>query len=96
MREFSREDFQKVVGPSPHYAGIPEVLRLAECLGIAFPTDLCILAMEVEDPYAVREGLSPSVENAVPVLLGGGRLKKMGGASSVQAPPVLSSRAPTF
>jgi hypothetical protein len=30
--------------------GIPEVLRLAECLGIAFPRELCILAMEVEDP----------------------------------------------
>ena len=58
-----------MVGPSPHYAGIPEVLRLAECLGIAFPRELCILAMEVEDPYAVREGLSPSVERALPRFL---------------------------
>jgi len=68
--EFSREHFQKVAGPSPHYAGIPEVLRLAECLGIAFPTELCILAMEVEDPYHIREGLSASVERALPLFVG--------------------------
>ena len=63
--EFSREDFRRTIGPSPHYAGLPEVLRLAECLAIAVPTDLCVLAMEVEDPYYIREGLSLAVDKAL-------------------------------
>jgi len=64
--EFSREDFQATSGPSPHYTGLPELLRLAECLAIPVPTDLCVLAMEVEDPYRVREGLSLAVDQALP------------------------------
>ena len=64
--EFSHEDFHKTVGPSPHYAGLPEVLRLAECLAIPVPSDLSVLAMEVEDPYHIREGLSGPVHAALP------------------------------
>jgi hydrogenase maturation protease len=64
--EFSRGDFDTALGMSPHYAGIPEVLGLAECLGMPFPTELCILAMEVEDLYCLREGLSVSVDLALP------------------------------
>jgi hydrogenase maturation protease len=64
--EFSREDFHATSGPSPHYAGLPEVLRLAECLAIPVPTDLRVLAMEVEDPYCIREGLSLAVDKALP------------------------------
>ncbi|MFI5338227.1 MAG: hydrogenase maturation protease [Candidatus Methylomirabilales bacterium] len=65
MLEFSHEDFHRTIGPSPHYAGLPEVLRLAECLAIPVPTDLCVLAMEVEDLYRIREGLSPAVNRAL-------------------------------
>jgi len=66
LLEFSHEDFRRTIGPSPHYAGLPEVLRLAECLAIPVPTDLCVLAMEVEDPYHIREGLSLAVDQALP------------------------------
>jgi hydrogenase maturation protease len=64
--EFSHEDFHRTIGPSPHYAGLSEVLRLAVCLAIPVPTDLCVLAMEVEDPYHIREGLSVAVDQALP------------------------------
>jgi len=67
--EFSADDFQKIVAPSPHYAGIPELLQMAEQLGIAFPRTIRILAVEVADPYQVREGLSPSAERALPILV---------------------------
>lgn len=63
--EFSREDFRTTGGSSPHYTGLPEFLRLAECLAIPVPTELCVLAMEVEDPYRVREGLSLAVDQAL-------------------------------
>ncbi|HSB79196.1 MAG TPA: hydrogenase maturation protease [Candidatus Methylomirabilis sp.] len=63
--EFSQADFHGTIGPSPHYAGLPEVLRLADCLAIPVPADLCVLAMEVEDPYLIREGLSQPVDEAL-------------------------------
>jgi len=64
--EFSGEDFRAPTGSSSHYAGVPEVLRLAECLAMPVPTELRILAMEVEDPYQIREGLSVVVKRALP------------------------------
>ena len=64
--EFSADDFRRVVAPSPHYAGLPEVLELAARLGVEMPADLRILAMEVEDPFTVREGLTDAVERAMP------------------------------
>jgi hydrogenase maturation protease len=66
---FSQEDFRQVISPSPHYAGLPEVIQLAELLRLPFPDQLCILAMEVEDPLSVRQGLSPAVEGALPALV---------------------------
>jgi hydrogenase maturation protease len=66
MLEYSQKDFRTVIGPSPHYAGLPEVLRLAECLAIPVPTEICVLAMEAEDPYCIREGLSAAVDQALP------------------------------
>lgn len=75
--EFSRQDFQKAAAPSAHYVGLPEVLRLAEHLGLDFPQDLRILALEVENPCEFRRGLTtiahalPAyVEKARQVLLG--------------------------
>ena len=64
--EFSPDDFRKVIAPSPHYAGIPEVLSMAKHLNISIPQDLRILALEVENPYDFCQTLSPSVEQALP------------------------------
>lgn len=64
--EFLREDFDKVTGPSPHYAGLPEVLGLAKCLGEAFPEEIRVLAMEIESPYEFKETLSDVIEQAIP------------------------------
>lgn len=64
--EFAPDSFGRVVAPSPHYAGLPEVLYLAERLSLAFPREIRILAMEVEDPFTVREELTPTVHAALP------------------------------
>lgn len=60
---------RKVVAPSPHYAGLPEVITLAERLGVVFPSELRILAMEVANPYEVCERFSPEVESGLPELV---------------------------
>jgi len=67
--EFTADDFQKVVAPSPHYTGIPELLQMAERLEIPFPKTIHILAVEVADPYQLREGLSESATRALPALV---------------------------
>jgi hydrogenase maturation protease len=64
--EFSGEDFDNIVGPSPHYAGLPEVLELARRLNVEFPGEVRVLAVEIEPPMDFRETLSPRIEQALP------------------------------
>jgi len=64
--EFTKEDLTKIVAPSPHYAGLPEVLSTAGRHGIPLPPEIRILAIEVVNPFEVREGLSPEVKAALP------------------------------
>lgn len=64
--EFGPGDFRSVTAPSPHYAGLPEVISLAERLQVPFPEEIRILAMEIENSRQVREDLSPQVAAALP------------------------------
>ena len=64
--EFCREDFQKAAAPLALYVGLPEVLRQAENLGLEFPRELRILALEVENPFELHAGMSPSTRGALP------------------------------
>lgn len=66
IREFSRGDFDQVLGPSPHYAGLPEVLELAKRMKIDFPEDIRVLAIEIEPCLDFKEELSPVIEQALP------------------------------
>ena len=67
--ELSKEEFKSSVAIAPHYVSLPEAFQLAEELGITFPVTTHILAMEIRDPFELREGLSPAVENALPLFL---------------------------
>lgn len=67
--EFGPDDFRRVIAPSPHYAGLPEVIELAGRLGVEFPRELRILALEVEDPFTIREGFTPAVAAALPAFI---------------------------
>ena len=69
VHDFSPSDFRRVMAPSPHYAGLPEVLQLAERLEIPFPREIRVLALEVEDPYRITECLSPAVERSIPAFV---------------------------
>jgi hydrogenase maturation protease len=63
--EFSAADFRRVVAPSPHYAGLPEVLDLGERLGLALPEELRVLAIEVENPFEIRAGFTEATERGL-------------------------------
>jgi len=72
--ELSIDDFKCTVAIAPHFVSLPESIQLAEELGIPFPEEIRILAMEIEDPYELREGLSPSVEQALPAMISRARM----------------------
>jgi len=67
--ELDPQELAPVVAPSPHYAGLPEVIALAQRLELDFPQDLAIFAMEVQDPYTIGGGLTPAVQDALPELV---------------------------
>lgn len=51
---------------SPHYAGIPISIEIGKRLGFPLPEEIRILAMEVEDPYTLEEGLTETVSKSFP------------------------------
>jgi hydrogenase maturation protease len=59
----------RVVAPSLHHAGLPELAAVAERLGLRFPAETRVLAVEVVDPYTLGAGLSEPVADAVAELL---------------------------
>lgn len=68
--EFELEELKSpAIAPSPHYAGLPEVLALAHELRLDFPSKVKIYAVEVADPYTVEEGLTEPIAQALPKLI---------------------------
>ncbi len=67
--ELGPADLGPIAAPSPHYAGLPELLATAQQLQLNFPEEIKIFALEVEDPYTVGGGLSPSAEQVLEELI---------------------------
>lgn len=61
VSEIAPADLHAVEAPSPHFAGLPELLALAERLELPFPADVRILAIETADPYTLGAALTPAV-----------------------------------
>lgn len=58
----------RVTSPSPHFAGLPEMMATAEDLALDFPGEFRILAVEVADPHTIGGEMAPEVRDAVPML----------------------------
>ncbi len=58
----------RVVAPSTHQAGLPELAAVASSLGLAFPSSALVLAVEVADPYTLGAEVSGPVAAAIPEL----------------------------
>jgi hydrogenase maturation protease len=63
--EIDTATLRPIASPSPHYVGLPEMLALAEQLGLEFPKTIRVFAVEVADPYTIGGAMSPEVERAV-------------------------------
>jgi hydrogenase maturation protease len=68
VREIDPASLARIESPSPHFAGFPEMLDLAERLGLHFPHRLRILAVEVLDPFTIGGAMTPAVRDALPGL----------------------------
>lgn len=67
--ELNPKDLRVTASPSPHYAGLPEVIQMAERLQLDFPKEIKILALEVADPHTIGGELSKPVANALSELV---------------------------
>lgn len=68
VHEIDPATLKRVESPSPHFAGLPEMLDLAERLGLDFPRRVRILAVEVLDPWTIGGPMTPAVAAALPGL----------------------------
>jgi hydrogenase maturation protease len=59
-------DLSPAYAPSPHYAGLPEMIALAGALALEFPAEIAIVAVEVADPFTLGGPMTPAVRGAVP------------------------------
>jgi hydrogenase maturation protease len=67
--EVNLEDFRSIPSVSPHHTGLPELIDISRKLGIDFPDEFKIIAVEIEDRCEVRASLSEPIEKAMEELL---------------------------
>ena len=66
MIAIGTSDLQPAASPSPHYAGLGDLAGLAHRLGVTFPRDVRIVAVEVADPLTIGGAMAPAVRRALP------------------------------
>lgn len=66
--EIDPADLDAVQAPSPHFAGVPEMVELARRLELRFPQRMRIIAVEVRDPHTIGGAMTPEVRAALPEL----------------------------
>jgi hydrogenase maturation protease len=54
-----------VAAPSLHQAGLPELAAVSERLGLRFPAETAVFAVEVLDPYTIGAPMTEPVARAV-------------------------------
>jgi hydrogenase maturation protease len=58
----------RVTSPSPHFAGLPEMVATAQQLALDFPAEFRILAVEIADARTIGGAMTPEVMSAIPEL----------------------------
>lgn len=65
VRILDPDDLDTVSVPSPHYAGLPEMVTIARYLDLDFPRKIRIFALEADDPYTIGGTVSPAIKRAI-------------------------------
>jgi hydrogenase maturation protease len=69
IRELALAEVGRVVAPSLHHAGLPEMAAAAERLGLRFPSQTRVFAVEVSDPYTLGAPVGEQVAGALAELV---------------------------
>jgi len=69
ISEIDPRELGAVTAPSPHFAGLPELLVLARELDLEFPETIAIFAVETADQRTIGGSLSAPVRQALPELV---------------------------
>ena len=67
--EFNLDQLREIPNPSPHYAGLPEIIALGRRMELDLPDEIRIFAVEAEDLKTVGSKPSEPVQNALDELL---------------------------
>lgn len=67
--ELDISNFRSIPSDSPHHTGLPELVNLSKRLGIDFPNEIVVIAVEVEDYFTIGANLSESAKRAIGPLL---------------------------
>jgi len=63
--ELAPDDIDFIPSPSPHYVGLPEMIRMADQLGLEFPKEIRIIAIETADLRTIGGEMSRQVKDAL-------------------------------
>jgi hydrogenase maturation protease len=63
--EIDTSTLRPIAAPSPHYVGLPEMLGIAEQLGVEFPKAVRVFAVEVADPHTIGGPMTAGVRSAI-------------------------------
>jgi hydrogenase maturation protease len=66
LHELDATALTQLTGRTPHFLGVSETLTLGRKLGLPMPEQVRIFAIEVEDPFTLGTGLTPSLQAALP------------------------------
>jgi hydrogenase maturation protease len=67
IREIHLTDFTGLFDVStPHFVGLPTVLKLGQQLGLNVPSQITVIGIEVSDPYSLSEDLTPQLKRVFP------------------------------
>lgn len=63
---FALEELNTPFGQSPHYIGLPYMLEIAKVMKLNIPDRIDVIAINVNDPFTIHEGLSPEIGKRLP------------------------------
>lgn len=63
------DSIKRLTVHTPHFLGVGETVALGNHLGLPMPSDIRVMAVEVEDPYTLGEALTVPVCAAFPRIL---------------------------
>jgi hydrogenase maturation protease len=65
IEDFKMEEVGEASAPTPHFFGLAEIRSVMESFEMAFPREVRVLAVPVEDPLTVSAEMSPGVAGLV-------------------------------